>query len=232
MIAFVAMTTVFACAAGLMVYFAFDIPRAMATAIGAATVATWALAIVAYWVAHRIAATSFDRKLVLVAAPDLHSSISYLSRLDPRRVVSAEVSRWERRSIAWPLMGIATVAPLLIHYLFAGVMGGELPGLDEFGLWVGLAALIVGHVHYFVGAQGASFARDVGQTPDEHLPLLEGRGWRALIVGVGASLMPGLAALGIPCVVVALTGLLFLPLSYRAMHAIAMRERRMLRVND
>ena len=223
--AFAGMTVVFLCAAAAMIYHAFDIPRQMAFAIGAATLGVWGLALVAYGVARPIAARAFERRLELSAAPDLHSSITFLSHFDPRAIARAAVERWEQRALAWPLMGIALIAPLLIHYGVATLLSAQLAPLDQFGLWVGLSALIVGHVHYFVGSQGAAFAREVAESPDDRLPTLTGRGWRAVVVGVGTSLMPGLAALGIPCVVVAITGLAFLPATYWAMHIIAIRER-------
>lgn len=222
---FVAMTCVFLLSAAMMVYYAFDIPRPVAFAIGVATVSTWGVIALSYFAARWWANRWFSRRLVLQEASDIHASISYLTRFDPREVVSKTVGQWERRGIAWPLMGIAMIAPLMIHYFVASLLSGQLAPLDEFGMWVGLSALIVGHVHYFVGAQGAAFARDVVESTDDRLPLLKGRGWRALVVAVGTSLMPGLAALGIPCLVVALTGVVFLPACYWAMHVLAIRER-------
>jgi len=228
--AFVGMTAVFLSAAGMMIYFAFDIPRCIASGIGVATVSVWGLTPLAYGVSYWIADRSLERRLTPETAPDLHASLSFLKYFDPRRLVASAVGPWERRAIAWPLMGIAMTAPLMIHYVVASLLTGQPASLDEFGMWVGLTALIVGHVHYFVGVQGVSFARDVVASPVERLPTLKGRGWRALLVAAGTSLMPGLAALGIPCMVVVVTGLVFLPVSYWAFHVIAIRERAALRV--
>jgi hypothetical protein len=188
---------------------------------------TWLATTAVYGFARWAAAIKFRLVLSRELAPtgDLHAEISRLSRADGRAVARAVIDRWERRSILWPLMGASLAMPLLLHYAVACALGRELLPLDEFGMWIGLSAFTVGHCHYFAAHQAFGFARALREPRLPTWDEVRGHAWRAVLVAIGTSLMPGLAALGVPCVVVALTALAFLPVSYYLVHRAVERER-------
>lgn len=226
-LAFVGMSVVFVAGMGAIVYWTFDLPPGVARMLGLALVFTWLATVAVYGFARWAAAIKFRLVLSRELAPtgDLHAEISRLSRADGRAVARDVITRWERRSIVWPLMGASLAMPLLLHYAVACALGRQLWALNEFGMWIGLSAFTVGHCHYFAAHQALGFARALREERLATWDEVRGYAWRAVLVAIGTSLMPGLAALGVPCVVVALTALAFLPASYYAMHRAVESER-------
>ncbi len=225
-VAFAGMTAVLLWGAVSSVLWAFSPPTAVSRSLGVALLVVWAATAASYAIGRVVGWTRASGLLdaEMVATSDIHARISWLWRVRGGDISRALLERWEQRSVAWSLAGSALAVPLFLHYVLASIVTGGPMALASFGQWIGLSALLVGHCHYFVAHQGALFSRELrdrsGVRPPDGAP-----GWRALIVGVATSLMPGLAALGIPCVVVALTGLTFIPAWYWLLQQRIARER-------
>jgi hypothetical protein len=157
---------------------------------------------------------------------DAHVDLAHLDGFDPRTELRERARRWERASATYPLVGLAIVAPLTLHGV-VGVLGGAHEGTlgaEQFGAWIGLSAVFAGLAHVALGVHCAVWARALRSRPTASLRLGVRRAWMtALALAVAGSLAPGalLAAdVGIfsllPALIVAVTGLAFVPLMYWA----------------
>jgi hypothetical protein len=117
-----------------------------------------------------------------------------------------------KASLVVPTIGIALMAPLLIHLPFALVSQGS------YDTWVGLSVVIVGTAHLaFAITTGIRAARVVDDRPAMSP-------WICYAITVGVSCVPFALLLLIPPVLVALTALPLMPLVY-FQNQLADRER-------
>ena len=125
--------------------------------------------------------------------------------------------------MAWPLAALALLAPLTLHYLY--YLATEAPvARGSFDGWIGLSIAVVGHCHLLLAVLCWRFARRVRRRSAAELGHAPARdGWVALGLVTLASLVPGVALLGIPVLLVAVTGLLFIPAMF---HWASLRVRR------
>jgi hypothetical protein len=149
---------------------------------------------------------------------DAAADLARLEARDPLRETVAAAMHWERRSAALPLAALSLLAPLTIHWVvYAGMSLSSLgeSTLEDFGTWMSLSVLIVGHAHLALLVAAVRWAARLRAMPTEELQLTTHRAWgAALLVSVGIACIPGIVLLAIPPVLVALTGLLFVPLMY------------------
>ena len=150
-----------------------------------------------------------------------------LASLDARDPVQSSVAvavRWERASVALPLAAVSMLAPLTIHcVVWCGMSASTLSWttLRDYGGWIAMSALLVSHAHLAVLVGAVRWAWSLRSRPTAELRSNLLRHWGlTLLVAVGAACLPGVVLLGIPPILVAVTGLLFVP----AMFAVAARS--------
>jgi hypothetical protein len=203
-------------------------PTAMFLGAVVASLATYAIT-------RAVAAIRFERR-VRATFDANGDELVQLARLESHSVRRAAVrlaSRGERASLALPLAGLGLLAPLAIHFVVFCVLSiGKEAGssrFSSFDWWIGATLLLVGLAHLVLAYQAWRFASKVVATPTwslEHRNPMDG--WGALGWTVAGSLVPGLIAIAIPPVLVFLTGLVFVPASFRFMYRRALQERLLL----
>lgn len=197
-----------------------------ARALGAA----WVLAAAAYAAARLGAAPWLRARVGLPAARsgDVHEDLARLEAADPEAEARARAGALERASVALPLAGLALLAPLSIHLLAIALTWG----VDhDFSAWTRLSVAFVGHAHLALALCGVVFARKLGKLRTSEIPRAASwDGWRALLITVTVSAVPGAVAFLIPPLLVGVTGLLFVPASFALLRNRVVSERRALAV--
>jgi hypothetical protein len=181
-------------------------------------------------------------------APDLVAEVTRLESIHSAHPAAPCKPSRERASVGWPLTAIALLGPLTIHFVvlqFFQSLGSlltrrEMRGAD-FGFWIALSYLIVGHCHLVLAFLSWRFAHRLSRTPVSELRRLRGWGalaWTTVFASVSVlvllitlgSLSPSMALLGgIEAVIlVCLTGLVFIPATFAWMRRVIERERRAL----
>lgn len=159
---------------------------------------------------------------------DLATDLARLDADEPLVAMRRAAERWERPAAAWPLAALSLVTPLTIHLLVEWVtnLGREESTLRDFGTWIALSVVLVGHSHLAVLIGSVRWARSLGERPAELLTTGLSRSWGlTLLVAVGLACLPGIVLLGIPPILVALTGLLFIPAMFVMTARCIQRER-------
>jgi hypothetical protein len=120
-------------------------------------------------------------------------------------VLAARTSRLEAASLALPLTAVALLTPLTAHLPFAFGTNG-LSGID---LWCRASAVIVGHAHLVLAGLFVRHAIRIRRASE---PLeLRTAGWRILALTVAAAAVPGIVLFGLPPILTAVTGAVFIP---------------------
>jgi hypothetical protein len=209
MVGFVGMSAVFAAALAHWLQ-GGSTPRY----VGMLAIAVWVATPLTYLLSRWRARHSFQARLdqELFISGELHRDIGCLASATVAERGVRMTDRLERASAAWPLMGAALVVPILLHFTIYGLHSGELPAANELGLWIGLSALTVLHCHYVLAYQAWCYSRALSE--HEEFSGLDTRGMRALAITVASSVLPGAVLAGIPCVLVVLTGLVFVPAAF------------------
>jgi hypothetical protein len=135
----------------------------------------------------------------------------------------AVAKRLERVSVTWPAFGLGMVAPLASHSAIAALFG---TGAADIGDWVRISIFVVGLAHLvFAGMLMREAQRMVDDLDGWRLGRATGRvvGWSTL-----AGCVPGIVALGVPPLLVAITGSILAPLILAGLHDRLKTERAML----
>lgn len=188
--------------------------------------------IVIYGVTYHRAKRRFD-SLVLASFDTSEDALAQVARLESdgvRRAAARITSRGERSSLALPLAGLGLLGPLTIHLVVWLVLHiGDMDStrwVRSFDWWIAATLFLVGIAHGVLAYQAWRFAGIAEQMPTRRLEVESPiGGWAALGWTVLGSLLPGLIALAIPPVIVFLTGALFVPYSFNAMHRRLVEER-------
>jgi hypothetical protein len=175
-----------------------------------------ALAVTA--VAQRRLRAMLDAPLPLTG--DATADLARIDAARPRDRARWQAARWERASVALPMAATSMLAPLLLHAVVWWVMNlfsGELPDryFVDFGEWIAMSSLIVGHAHIsvLVGTVHWSLGLPKCATKDLSRDLYKSWG-RTLGIAVLVACAPGIVLLAVPPLLVAITGLAFLPAAY------------------
>jgi hypothetical protein len=138
----------------------------------------------------------------------------------------------EKRSIALPMCGISLLLPLSMHLAVWALWESdrfELHWVTSFDWWISASLILVGVAHLVLCGVSVYFAREVARSSTlllEHkIPV---SGWAALGLTIAGACLPGVIAIAIPPVLVAVTGALFVPAMFNFMHRRAIAERRAL----
>lgn len=151
---------------------------------------------------------------------DVAADLARIEAADPLRASREVAMRWERMSVALPIAAVSILAPLTIHGVVYCMLRVPAEGLttsavDDFGMWIGLSALIVGHAHVAVLVGAVRWAYRLRATATAQLRKDLHKHWgTTLLVAVGVACIPGIVLLGIPPLLVAITGVAFLPAAY------------------
>jgi hypothetical protein len=186
------------------------------------------------WVAGAVAmvigrARVLSREAAALAAEpvltgDTHADLAHLDGIDLPTAMRERARRWEWASTACSLVGLSLLSPLTLHWavgtFIAACHGGESGG--GFGEWVALSAGFVGLAHIALVVCTLVWSRALLRRPTGLLQAGVHRAWmKALGAAIAASLVPGvffikdvgLLAL-MPALLVAATGVAFVPLMY------------------
>jgi hypothetical protein len=165
-----------------------------------------------------------------VDAGDLWTELATLERHDPLREMREVARRWEFAAVATPLTAISLLAPLTLHWLVDVLFLGGASSDNGFRTnWIPASAIIVGHAHLALVIACVWWARSLRRREAVEARLAINRSWgTAMAVTVATAAVPGIALLAIPPILVALTGLVFVPWMFRATASVLMREREML----
>jgi hypothetical protein len=192
-------------------------------------VAAWPAGIVAALVARAVARgilSGWAEEPVRLTG-DLAKDLARLDADEPLAAMRRTAERWERPAAAWPIAALSLVTPLTIHLLVDWIpnMGRDVL-LQDFGTWIAISVVLVGHSHLAVLVGAVRWARSLRERPTELLTTGLTRSWGlTLLVAVGLACLPGIVLLGIPPILVALTGLLFIPAMYLVTARCIQRER-------
>jgi len=160
---------------------------------------------------------------------DAAADLARLESHDPLRRALGLASRWETASTALPLVGVSLLAPLTLHWLVAkgvgALSGGELSATD-YGWWIMLSVLIVGHAHVVLAIFAARWARRVRRQELADIDLGLRRAWASTLGWtVVAACIPGILLVGVPPLLTVLTGMLFIPAMFHLAARSLVRER-------
>jgi hypothetical protein len=138
-------------------------------------------------------------------------------------LLHAVAGRLEGPSYSLPLVGLALVAPLSLHAPLFLLAPDE--GMSSLHSWITASVFLVGLAHLTLAVMSYRFARRLHRG----LVLAADReSLLALCVTIAAGCVPGVFFAGIPPILVAITGLLFVPASFLAMERRQRRERGLL----
>lgn len=195
-------------------------------------IAAWPLALGAYIIA-RVWAQRRSEVLARRLEPTGNAALD-LARLEsssPARVLARHADGVERASIALPLIGMAALLPLTLHYVVWCVIcawTGRALDAGGFDQWIASSVAIVGHAHLVVAFFAYRFAKKAHEMPTAELRK-NNAGWgSALVFAVIAACVPGAALFLVPPILVAITGLPTIPTMFLGMRNRVVRERKML----
>jgi hypothetical protein len=156
--------------------------------------------------------------------------LARLETADPLREACDLAMSWERKSAALPLAAVSLFAPLCIHgfvwFVVSTPSSAFSSGMNDFGTWIALSAIIVGHAHLALLVCAVRWACKLRSVETGALRVGLGRAWgTALLVSGGIACLPGIALIAIPPILVLVTGLTFVPLMYHWTARTIQRER-------
>jgi hypothetical protein len=180
-------------------------------------VSAWPAALVA-WGVTRLAAGAAIRSRVhapIRLTGDTGEDLLRLQREDSLASARAQAASWERAGAALPLAALSMVAPLSIHFVVWCLAARQ--DVVGFGEWIAVSVVLVGHAHVALCACAVLWARGLCRRETAALGDGLGGSWvKALCVAVGVACVPGIFLLGIPPLIVLVTGLVLIPAMYSA----------------
>jgi hypothetical protein len=186
-----------------------------------------------YLPARDMAASFFSRALrdELSLSGNARIDLVRVERAQPRRIARRLIEDSEASSASLPLIGSALLAPLALHalvwLLLSGLSGAQTArSFEGFDAWIVMSAPLAGLAHLALALLGGRFGSKLRAKPTAELVARPAKdGWYALKITALAGLFPGLLLIMVPPVLIGLTGLLFIPLSFYAMSRAIVRER-------
>ena len=168
------------------------------------------------------------------AGIELSVELAKLQREEPLSEMRAVASKWELVALWAPLVAIALLVPLSLHFLagllFFGGWSAE-PGFRS--MWLPWSAVVVGHAHLALAIASVIWARTLRKRPATLSRSRVHRSWAKALGGtIVVALLPTIFLFGGAWLfvggIVTLTGLAFVPWAYLATAAVLVRERAML----
>ena len=181
----------------------------------------WPAAFAVGALARRLAWRTLARAARVRVSGDAALDLARLEASDPLRAARDLATAWERRGCALPLAAMSLLAPLTLHaVVWAAIIhpatGGSGAGsmLEDFGVWIALSALLVGHAHLALLVCAVRWACGLCTVPTAELLLRPRACGRALLVSAGTACVPGALLFAIPPMLVLTTGACFVPAMY------------------
>lgn len=172
----------------------------------------WGAAALAYLVGRCLGGPLLRRRVEreYATSGDIFVDLGRLDARRPREFMLDQVHQHERLGLQVPLLAAALLAPLSLH-LLVGVLWLGVP-ISSFGQWIITSAVLVGHAHITLALFALFHGARLQQELDRGLEVPgASRGGVALLWTIGASAVPGLVLLCVPPILVAITGLVFVP---------------------
>lgn len=193
---------------------------------------SWLAGGLAYALAHTFTRARFADSLVPM--PELghgpRADVELLEASAPAREARAQVERWERRSLALPMVALSLFAPLTLHWLVTLLVGAlatsRNPALDPsaFGAWIGLSLLVVGHCHLVLVFLVLRRVKTLTSRTGVPLAFQEHEGFRAF-GWTALSTLPVAVLFLIPTALVGVTGIVFIPAMFARARSTLLAER-------
>jgi hypothetical protein len=156
------------------------------------------------------------------------NAIVDLAQLDHdtrRTALLQRVSRLESASVAAPLAGWALLTPLSLHLIIGATAASSWTDcVTSFDRWIDASLVLTGPAHITLALLGWRYASKL-RAWDHEREDAPGGGWAAWGWTILASCVPGIIAIGIPPVIVAATGVLFIPATFTFMRWRVSQER-------
>jgi hypothetical protein len=184
-------------------------------------------AFVLYLCAQLLAGRSLLWRLLasLRTSSDLRATIERLSAQSPQTEVKQLTTRLEQLSIGLPLVALSLLAPLTIHFLVGLLISGGRIDARDFDSWIMTSAVLVGHCHLLLAYLSWRYSRHLIKSNIDGFLTLKSDGWTTFGLVVASSLVPGAFLIGLPVVIVAITGILFIPYMFGWARETLARER-------
>ena len=191
---------------------------------------TWAAMAAVYWATRRWSHWSVCRegRRLLTRTPRVYEDLDQLDSGGVRGMIRRQAMRLEKRSFVLPVVAVSLLGPLTLHY----IIGASLLDVGEEGFshWVLLSLILVGHAHITLLIFSVTHVSRVRRELEDGISRCGvTRGLGALLWTATASAIPGALFLFIPPVLVALTGLVFVPWMFLWVTHRAGVERRLLK---
>ncbi len=140
------------------------------------------------------------------------------------------LSALEAPSAAMPMIATTAFTPLCLHllaYLCLCTMDNSTPKLPDFGKWITISMVVVGHAHIALAICCVLYAVRLSKLPTNALvERPKHRDWLwALGIATLVSAVPGILLLGVPPLLSVATGLAFIPLMFLGIRRALIRER-------
>ena len=185
----------------------------------------------AYGPARLVANRRFDRAMsdAVALSGNVRIDLVRVERAQPRRIARELIDRHEARSASLPLVAAALLGPLAIHllvWMMFGWSSSRTAHLADFDTWIAMSAPIAGLSHVVLAALAWGFGSRLREKTIAQLRVAPSRdGWVALGFTAIAGLIPGALLILIPPILIVVTGLLFIPLSFFRMNRTIVGER-------
>ncbi len=187
--------------------------------------------LLAYGPARLVANRRFDRAMsdAVSLSGNVRIDLVRVERAQPLRIARELIERHEARSASLPLVAAALLAPLGIHLLLWMMFAwssSRTAHLADFDTWIAMTAPIAGAAHLILALCAAKFGSRLREKTTAELRLAPSRdGWVAFAYTAIAGLIPGALLILIPPILIGVTGLLFIPLSFYKMNQTIVGER-------
>ncbi|MBW2733188.1 MAG: hypothetical protein JRH20_12415 [Deltaproteobacteria bacterium] len=172
----------------------------------------WGAAALAYGIGRWVGGALLRRRVAreYATSGDIFIDLGRLDALKPQQFMLAHVHQHERLALQVPLLAAALLTPLSLHLLIGVLWLGV--SVSTFGQWIITSMVLVGHAHITLALFALFHAARVQRELDQGVKVSgASRGGVALLWTVGASAVPGIVMLCVPPILVAITGLVFVP---------------------
>lgn len=147
----------------------------------------WAATAATYLVARVDGAWRLRRGMASLVGltEDVDRDLARLEGVAPRRYVRECAESLGRVSIGAPMMAIALLGPLTLHYVVFGIQA------REFGEWMAFSAAVVGHAHLVLAFVSWRFAKRLfaGESKGTGLEGIKALGWTTLTAAIPGALL-------------------------------------------
>jgi hypothetical protein len=178
------------------------------------------VAMIVSWFVTRIVVELLPGRRLLSDKPEpartghLATDLAAIEARAPWPEVEAKLKVLENASISLPLIALSLLGPLTLHYPVATFLMDTTT--RDFSKWIRMSLVIVGFAHVILAFLSARFATKISETSTEDLDkIVVHRHWAATWgLTIAAGCVPGIVLLLVPPILVAITGIAFIPFMF------------------